>query len=170
MRGTVVYIALGSNVGDRAAHLRAALDRLGESIAVTAVSPVYETAPVGYTEQGPFLNAVVGGTTTAAPRVLLRALQRIEQDLGRERSFPNAPRTIDLDLLFYDDLTLDTPHLTVPHASLHERAFVLAPLADIAPGLRHPRLDRTIAELLADLGPRQGIRPASVILGARRDE
>ncbi len=167
MSGATVYIALGSNLGARGALLRGALDRLEEQVAVTAVSPVYETDPVGYTEQGPFLNAVVGGTTTLAPRALLRALLRIERDLGRERPFPNAPRTIDLDLLFYDALVLDTPDLTVPHPRLHERAFVLAPLADIAPALRHPRLDRTLEALLAALGPLRGIRPSGVAPGGQ---
>lgn len=159
-----VYIALGSNLGDRAAYLQTALDRLRATVQVTAVSPVYETDPVGYAEQGPFLNAVVAGTTTRDPQALLGELLRIERALGRARSFPNAPRTIDLDLLGYDALALATPALTVPHPRLRERAFVLAPLADIAPGLVLPGMGDTAAALLAALGPRAGIRPTGIAL------
>jgi dihydropteroate synthase len=159
-----VYIALGSNLGDRAAYLQAALDRLRATVQVTAVSPVYETDPVGYAEQGPFLNAVVAGTTTRSPWELLRTLQAIERAAGRVRSFPNAPRTLDLDLLSYGTLVLDTPDLTVPHPRLHERAFVLAPLADIAPELVLPGLDSTVAALLAHLGPLAGIARTDIAL------
>jgi 2-amino-4-hydroxy-6-hydroxymethyldihydropteridine diphosphokinase len=159
-----VYIALGSNLGDRAGYLRAALDRLRATVRVTAVSPVYETDPVGYAAQGPFLNAVVAGTTTSAPRELLRILQAIEQASGRVRSFPNAPRTLDLDLLGYGSLVLDTPDLTVPHPRLRERAFVLAPLADIAPELVLPGLGGPVAALLAELGPLTGIARTDIAL------
>ncbi len=159
-----VYIALGGNLGDRAAYLRAALDWLRATVLVTAVSPVYETDPVGYADQGAFLNAVVAGTTTSPPRALLRTLQAIERTSGRVRSFPNAPRTLDLDLLSYGTLVLDTPDLTVPHPRLHERAFVLAPLADIAPELVLPGLGGTVAALLADLGPLAGISLTNIAL------
>ena len=162
--GATVYIALGSNLGDRAAYLQAALDRLRATVLVIAVSPVYETDPVGYAEQGPFLNAVVAGTTTSTPRGLLRALQAIERASGRARSFPNAPRTLDLDLLSYGTLALDTPDLTVPHPRLYERAFVLVPLADIAPGLVLPGMGGTVAALLADLGPLTGIFLTGIVL------
>ncbi len=162
--GATVYVALGSNLGDRAAYLQAALDRLRATVRVTAVSPVYETDPVGYAEQGPFLNAVVAGTTTSTPRGLLRALQGIERASGRARSFPNAPRTLDLDLLSYGTLALDTPDLTVPHPRLYERAFVLVPLADIAPGLVLPGMGGTVAALLADLGPLTGIFLTGIVL------
>jgi 2-amino-4-hydroxy-6-hydroxymethyldihydropteridine diphosphokinase len=159
-----VYIALGSNLGDRAAYLRAALDRLRATVLVTAVSPVYETDPVGYADQGAFLNAVVGGETRLAPRPLLRAMRRIERDLGRARPFPNAPRTVDLDLLLYAERRIATAELTVPHPRLHERGFVLAPLADIAPALRHPCLGRTIRELLTERGSADGVRATGLAL------
>lgn len=155
---SVVYIALGSNLGDRAALLAEAIRRMGAFLRVTALSPIYETDPVDYRDQPRFLNAALAAETDLPPRELLHALQRIEHDLGRERPFPNAPRTIDLDLLFYDGRILDTPELTLPHPRLHERAFVLVPLAAIAPDLAHPRLKRTIRELLDALGETSGVR------------
>ncbi|HET7034932.1 MAG TPA: 2-amino-4-hydroxy-6-hydroxymethyldihydropteridine diphosphokinase [Thermomicrobiaceae bacterium] len=154
-----VAIALGSNLGDRAALLARARRRLDALLTGARMSPVYETDPVGYLDQGRFLNAVVTGTTSLSPAEFLGALQRIEAELGRERPFANSPRTVDLDLLFYDDLILATPELTLPHPRLHQRFFVLVPLAELAPELRHPVLGRTVGELLSALGPPQGIEP-----------
>ena len=155
----VAYVALGANLGDPRETLRMAVARLGGLGAVEAVSPVYETDPVGYADQPPFLNTVLRLRTDLQPEALLAALLAIEAGLGRTRPFSNAPRTLDLDLLLYDDLALDSPALTLPHPRFHQRAFVLVPLAALVPDLVHPRLGRSVAQLLADLGPVAGVRP-----------
>ena len=152
-------IALGSNLSSRfgapADNLREAIHRLDDLGTVTAVSRFHETEPVGFTQQPRFLNAVALLETEVSPLDLLRGLLAIEHSMGRDRakSPPKGPRIIDLDLLLYGDLVLDDPALTLPHPSLHERRFVLAPLAEIAPAWRHPVQCGTMAELLADLPP-----------------
>jgi 2-amino-4-hydroxy-6-hydroxymethyldihydropteridine diphosphokinase len=158
-RAVRAYVALGSNLGDREANLRRALAALRASRGVGQVeaSPVYETEPVG-PPQGPYLNAVARVTTTLSARALLERLLAIEQAAGRERGTErNAPRTLDLDLLFHGDRVIDEPGLRVPHPRLHERAFVLVPLADLAPELVHPERGETVAALLARVG-RGGVR------------
>jgi len=148
------YIALGSNLGDRLAYLDRALAELRgrPGVEVTRVSSVYETAPVGGPAgQGPYLNAVAELRTTLAAAGLLQLLLDVESGLGRVRAERDGPRTIDLDLLLYDDVVRDDPKLTLPHPRLHQRLFVLQPLAEIAPGLIHPLLKRTIADLLGNL-------------------
>ena len=144
------YVSLGSNLGDREAHLAAAIEalRARPGMRVTSVSKVYETAPVGPPPQGPYLNAALRLRTRLAPRALLACLLEIEAAEGRQRSDSRwSARTLDLDLLFYGSLTLDEPGLRVPHPHLHERAFVLEPLRDLAPQLVHPLLGKTVEEL-----------------------
>lgn len=146
------YIALGSNLGDRLGYLRGAVREMAAVGKIVAISSLYETTPVGYLDQPWFLNAVVALDTEASPKGLHRHLQGLEEAAGRQRPFPNAPRTLDLDIVFYGDLVLDRRELTIPHPRLHERAFVLVPLVELAPDLRHPTLHLTVRELLAALG------------------
>jgi 2-amino-4-hydroxy-6-hydroxymethyldihydropteridine diphosphokinase len=155
------YIALGSNMGDRQEYLDRALQALQEHphIEVTQVSTAHETAPVGGPPgQGPYLNAAAELQTQLAPAELLAVLLEVEQRLGRVRGERFGPRTIDLDLLLYDDLVQDDPRLTVPHPRMAERAFVLGPLCEIAPDVIHPVLKRTMRELLEQVPPSTAIR------------
>jgi 2-amino-4-hydroxy-6-hydroxymethyldihydropteridine diphosphokinase len=130
---TRAYLALGSNLGDRTAYLQQAVDALGAQ--VVAISRVYETAPVGGPEQDAYLNAVVAVDTDLDPHGLLALAHRIENDAQRVRAEQWGPRTLDVDVLLYDDITLDDPDLTIPHPRMWERGFVLAPLRDVAPDL-----------------------------------
>ncbi len=150
-----VAVAIGSNLGDRAAHLNFAVSRLSSILQHLRVSPFFDTAPVGVPDAQPnFLNAaVVGETTIADPRALLHQLQAIEQEAGRTRPFPNAARTLDLDLILVGDRIVHGAELTLPHPRFRERRFVLEPLAAIAPDWRDPVTHKTISELLAALQP-----------------
>jgi 2-amino-4-hydroxy-6-hydroxymethyldihydropteridine diphosphokinase len=158
------YIALGSNLGDRAKTLAVAVDRLGSLGRVTAKSSLYETEPVGFHDQPNFLNAVVALETNLTPVPLLRALLGIEREMGRDRSqgVIHGPRALDLDLLLMGDAIVSGEELTLPHPALQQRRFVLAPLAEIAPELCHPPSKRTIAELLALL-PDEGKNRISAV-------
>src|SRR5579883_1691383 len=143
-----VYLALGANIGDRRGNLAAALQRLREVVEIDLVSSIYETDPVGYTDQPRFLNIVCRGKTWLDAENLLKYIKEVEAAIGRKPSFRNGPRPIDIDILFYDDLHLEKEHLTVPHPRLRERAFVLFPLAEIAPELVDPVSGKTAQELL----------------------
>ena len=155
---TTAYIALGSNLGDREATLNSALKRLRDLGEVTAVSSIFETDPVGFADQPPYLNAVIELGTKLSAEELLTELQKVEMEYGRERSFQNAPRTLDLDLLLYGDIVIESAELIVPHPRMHERAFVLTPLVEIAPAVSIPALMRSASSLLLDLQPAPGIR------------
>jgi len=157
---TRTYLGLGSNLGDRQRNLSEALEALRErGIRVLATSPVYETEPWGVADQPRYLNAACAVGTCLPPIELLDALKRIEKQMGRVRSVRYGPRPIDLDILLYGDLLLNTPRLCIPHAGMLERASVLVPLADIAPDQRHPVTHLTIAQHLALLGGAPGIAP-----------
>ncbi len=147
----LVYLALGTNLGRRDANLRAALAALAPDVRVRRVSPVYETEPWGFSDQPAFFNQVVEASTRLTPEELLSFLKYLEVRLGRQPTFRNGPRLIDVDILFYDDLVLEMETLSIPHPGLAERVFVLAPLADLAPKFPHPRLKVAIGDLLARL-------------------
>jgi 2-amino-4-hydroxy-6-hydroxymethyldihydropteridine diphosphokinase len=152
------FVALGANLGDRISTLQSAVDRLAGLGRIEAISSVYETDPVGYLDQPRFLNAVLKLSTALPPEALLDRLLEIEAELGRVRTFANAPRAIDLDLLLYEGDIRATDRLVLPHPRMLERAFVLVPLAEIAPEVVHPVIGRTIAEHLTDLGDIAGIQ------------
>jgi 2-amino-4-hydroxy-6-hydroxymethyldihydropteridine diphosphokinase len=146
-----VWLGLGSNVGDKRGNIQQALDRIAGACRLLAVSSIYKTEPVGFQDQDWFLNCAVKVATEQRPRALLEWLKSIEQELGRTHRIKNGPRTIDLDILLYDDLVVDEDGLAIPHPRMHERLFVLAPLREIAPSLLHPVLDATIEALAGSL-------------------
>ena len=159
------YVGLGSNLGNRQGNLQAALSELGRmpTIQVTHVSSLYETAPVGVTEQPEFLNAAAALETSLPPADLLDVFLHIENKIGRVRTLRWGPRVIDLDLLLYGNAQIALPFLTVPHPRLRERAFVLVPLAEIAPELMLPGDNKTVQELANYFGGNGNIRRVSVV-------
>jgi dihydropteroate synthase/2-amino-4-hydroxy-6-hydroxymethyldihydropteridine diphosphokinase len=157
-----VYLALGSNLGDRHGHLIEAIDRLQAHAAIDDISSIYQTEPWGFTDQPRFLNAACTGKTDLSPEEVLHFVKSIESDMGREPTFRNGPRQIDIDVLLYDDRVIATDDYRVPHPGLHQRDFVLAPLAEIAPEAIHPILHQPIATL------RNAIDLSNVRRAARR--
>jgi 2-amino-4-hydroxy-6-hydroxymethyldihydropteridine diphosphokinase len=156
---TSTYLSLGSNLGDRAANLHAAITALtGTKFRVNKISSIYETEPVDYLDQPWFLNCVVEGETTSPPIELLHALREIEARLGSKKVFAKGPRLLDIDILLYGDQALDTPELQIPHPRMLERKFVLAPLAEIAPELKFPGWTANVAKLLAVCSDRSAVR------------
>ncbi|HEY1343056.1 MAG TPA: 2-amino-4-hydroxy-6-hydroxymethyldihydropteridine diphosphokinase [Bryobacteraceae bacterium] len=155
------YLSLGSNVGDREANLRAALERLeAPDLHVKRVSPLYETEPVEYTDQRWFLNLAAEVETDLFPMQLLARIGKIERALGRVRTVPKGPRTIDIDILLYGRAMVNSKTLEIPHPRIAERRFVLVPLADLAPDLRHPVTHKSVRQML-DAAPQQAVRRVS---------
>ena len=146
-----VYLGLGSNMGNRESNLVQALNLLPQEVTVERVSPIYESEPVGYKDQPWFLNTVCSAHTRLSPPQLLAYVKHIEEQLGRMLSLRNAPRPIDVDILLYDDLTMETEELTIPHPRMMDRAFVLKPLVELNPNLVHPRSGKTVRQILSEL-------------------
>jgi 2-amino-4-hydroxy-6-hydroxymethyldihydropteridine diphosphokinase len=157
----IVYLSLGSNLGDREANLRTAIEKLRELGNIPAVSSFYETEPVEVTAQPWFLNCAVKLDTEKMPRQLISAILALEQSMGRQRKQQKGPRTIDIDILLFGSSVIEIPSLTIPHPHLHERRFVLEPLAEIAPDARHPIFKRSIRELRDALPQGQTVRKLS---------
>lgn len=153
----IIYLGLGSNLGDRQQNMSRAIDIMSNSVDIRKVSSFYETEPVGYAHQPRFLNAVCEAATSLSPDELLAVLKDIEVDLGREPTFANGPRPIDIDILFYGDRVIESPTLTIPHPRLEGRAFLLVPLAEIAANLIHPVSGKPVREMLRELGRVEGV-------------
>jgi len=156
------YLGFGSNLGDRKQRILTAMELLdtADGVSVVSRSLLFETCPEGETDQPLFLNAAAGVETTLTPRELLECIRKIEEGIGRTPTYRWGPREIDIDILLFDDRVIDEKGLTIPHPRMHERAFVLAPLAQIAPEAVHPVLGKTIGDLLFGLGPISGVTPS----------
>ena len=155
-----VYLSVGSNLGDRAAHLKGAIKRMDTLGKIMAVSSFYETEPVELTAQPWFLNCAVELDTEKMPKQLLTSIFDIEEEMGRRRVQKKGPRTVDIDILLFGNSIIKAKGLTIPHPAMHDRRFVLEPLAEIAPEIRHPIFKRTIRELRDALPPGQEVKRA----------
>jgi len=155
---SVVFIGLGSNMGDREKNLREALEKIGRFIIIDILSSVYETEPVDVEDQGWFLNMVLKGTTGLSPVRLLEKLQETEKLVGRKATFSKGPRIIDLDILFYDHIVLESANLEIPHPEIKNRGFVLTPLHEIAPDFIHPVWNKDISFLMNNLNQKKQVR------------
>ncbi len=164
-----IFLGLGTNLGDRTANLQAAIAGLAERLVMTAVSPLYQTPPWGVTDQPNFLNLCLAAQTDLAPEELLTFVKNLEVALGRQPAERWGPRLIDIDILFYANQLIETENMIIPHPRLAERAFVLRPLADIAPEFVHPVLGETIAALAKKVGD-EGIRPFAPALALEFDQ
>lgn len=154
----LVYLSLGSNMGDREVHLHDAMARLSAQGRIASVSSFYETEPVEFTNQGWFLNCAVALETTNTPEQVMAGILQIEHEMGRQRLQKKGPRIIDIDILLFSDKIVDSAGLIIPHPAMQERRFVLQPLAEIAPEARHPVLKKTVRELLEVLPAGQAVR------------
>jgi 2-amino-4-hydroxy-6-hydroxymethyldihydropteridine diphosphokinase len=151
MPAKTVFIAFGSNLGDRLSNITAALKQLAKLGEIKQISPLFETKPEGYLNQNNFINGAVEFKTTLPPLELLKELKKIEKNLGRKKTFQNAPRPIDLDIIFYEGIILNSPVLTLPHPAAHLREFVLLPLSFIAKDFMHPMLKKPVKTLLSEI-------------------
>ena len=156
----VAYIALGSNIGERYTYLTEAIQFLNKNpyIQVDDISSVYETEPVGYTDQSCFLNLVIKISTNLSPQELLKVTQKVENDLGRKREIRWGPRTLDLDILLYNHENIETEILSVPHPRMHERAFVIVPLMEVDPDIKLPQMYTPLSGLLEQIPDKEGVR------------
>ena len=158
MKPVTVFLGLGSNMGSREAHLRNGVQLLARSLEVVETSSIYETEPWGYSDQPSFLNMVCRAQTAIAPEDLLLFCQDVEREVGRKPTFHHGPRVLDVDILAYGEQIIATPALEVPHPQLAERAFVLVPLAEVAPEWTHPVLGKSVSQLLEQVSGKEGVR------------
>ena len=159
MDPVTVYLGLGSNLGHREHNLRRAIRILRRYVRLRRASSVYETAPWGFGQQPAFLNCVLDVTATVAPSQLLSSVKSLEREMGRQPGLRYGPRLIDVDILFYGGQIIEYPELHIPHPRLHQRAFVLVPLAELAPELLHPTSKLTVAQLSVQVTDREGVKP-----------